>query len=56
MTCNDKIRSILSLKYEVLLCYEKDMAEIMAFYAQISAKFPQDFSVDTRYHNDSTAS
>ena len=36
--------------------YEKDMAEIMAFYAQISAKFPQDFSVDTRYHNDSTAS
>lgn len=36
--------------------YEKDMAEIMAFYAQISAKFPQDFSVDTRYHNDSTVS
>lgn len=33
--------------------YEKDMAEIMAFYAEISAKFPQKFSVDTRYHSDS---
>lgn len=32
--------------------YEKDMAEIMAFYAEISAKFPQKFSVDTRYHSD----
>ncbi|WP_180113908.1 1-acyl-sn-glycerol-3-phosphate acyltransferase [Acinetobacter sp. YH12063] len=30
--------------------YEKDMAEIMAFYAQIHAKFPEKFSVDTRYH------
>ena len=29
--------------------YEKDMAEIMAFYAQINAKFPENFSVDTRY-------
>ncbi len=30
--------------------YEKDMAEIMDFYAQIHAKFPEKFSVDTRYH------
>ncbi|WP_171319294.1 MULTISPECIES: 1-acyl-sn-glycerol-3-phosphate acyltransferase [unclassified Acinetobacter] len=30
--------------------YEKDMAEIMGFYAQIHAKFPEKFSVDTRYH------
>ena len=30
--------------------YEKDMAEIMAFYAQINPKFPELFSVDTRYH------
>ncbi|OTG79901.1 acyltransferase [Acinetobacter sp. ANC 5054] len=29
--------------------YEKDMAEIMGFYAQINAKFPEKFSVDTRY-------
>ncbi|WP_411684165.1 1-acyl-sn-glycerol-3-phosphate acyltransferase [Acinetobacter indicus] len=28
---------------------EKDMAEIMAFYASIAAKFPEQFSVDTRY-------
>jgi 1-acyl-sn-glycerol-3-phosphate acyltransferase len=33
--------------------YEKDMAEIMDFYAQISAKFPEKFSVDTRYSNQS---
>ena len=31
--------------------YEKDMAEIMAFYAQINPKFPKLFSVDTRYHS-----
>ncbi|WP_180063478.1 1-acyl-sn-glycerol-3-phosphate acyltransferase [Acinetobacter sp. YH16042] len=30
--------------------YEKDMAEIMDFYAQIHAKFPENFSVDTRYY------
>ncbi|WP_180162810.1 1-acyl-sn-glycerol-3-phosphate acyltransferase [Acinetobacter sp. YH12069] len=30
--------------------YEKDMAEIMDFYAQIHAKFPEKFSVDTRYY------
>ncbi|UUS59986.1 1-acyl-sn-glycerol-3-phosphate acyltransferase [Acinetobacter sp. YH16056_T] len=30
--------------------YEKDMAEIMGFYAQIHAKFPEKFSVDTRYY------
>ncbi|WP_171407530.1 1-acyl-sn-glycerol-3-phosphate acyltransferase [Acinetobacter tianfuensis] len=30
--------------------YEKDMAEIMAFYASISAKFPEQFSVDLRYN------
>ncbi|MGA6878750.1 MULTISPECIES: 1-acyl-sn-glycerol-3-phosphate acyltransferase [Acinetobacter] len=29
---------------------EKDMAEIMAFYASIAAKFPKQFSVDTRYY------
>lgn len=28
---------------------EKDMAEIMEFYAQIHAKFPENFSVDVRY-------
>lgn len=28
---------------------EKDMAEIMAFYANIKAKFPKQFSVDQRY-------
>nr|WP_218948935.1 1-acyl-sn-glycerol-3-phosphate acyltransferase [Acinetobacter sp. YH16039] len=32
--------------------YEKDMAEIMAFYAQIQAKFPEQFSVDTRYYHE----
>ncbi|WP_019837834.1 1-acyl-sn-glycerol-3-phosphate acyltransferase [Acinetobacter towneri] len=32
--------------------YEKDMAEIMAFYAQIEAKFPENFSVDTRYYSE----
>ena len=30
--------------------YEKDMAEIMGFYAQINPKFPEKFSVDTRYY------
>lgn len=29
---------------------EKDMAEIMAFYASIAVKFPEQFSVDTRYY------
>ncbi|WP_038342609.1 1-acyl-sn-glycerol-3-phosphate acyltransferase [Acinetobacter sp. A47] len=29
--------------------YAKDMAEIMAFYAKINAKFPEKFSVDRRY-------
>lgn len=29
--------------------YEKDMAEIMDFYATIHAKFPENFSVDQRY-------
>ncbi len=29
--------------------YEKDMTEIMAFYAEIRAKFPEKFSVDQRY-------
>jgi hypothetical protein len=28
---------------------QKDMAEIMAFYAGIAAKFPEDFSIDQRY-------
>ena len=31
---------------------EKDMAEIMAFYAQVKAKFPECFSVDTRYYSE----
>jgi 1-acyl-sn-glycerol-3-phosphate acyltransferase len=30
---------------------QQDLAEIMAFYANISPKFPEDFSVDTRYLN-----
>ena len=30
--------------------YEKDMAEIMAFYADIEPKFPECFSVDQRYY------
>ena len=30
--------------------YEKDMAEIMAFYAEIQPKFPECFSVDQRYY------
>ena len=29
--------------------YQKDMAEIMSFYAEINAKFPENFSVDQRY-------
>ena len=29
--------------------FEVDMAEIMAFYANIQPKFPHQFSVDTRY-------
>ena len=29
--------------------YEKDMHEIMEFYAQIAGKIPENFSVDTRY-------
>jgi len=29
--------------------YEKDMMEIMSFYAEINAKFPEKFSVDQRY-------
>lgn len=29
--------------------YEKDMVEIMAFYAGIQGKFPEKFSVDQRY-------
>ncbi len=32
--------------------YEKDMAEIMGFYAQINAKFPENFSVDKRYYTE----
>lgn len=32
--------------------FEKDMAEIMAFYAQVKAKFPECFSVDTRYYSE----
>ncbi len=32
--------------------YEHDMQEIMAFYAQIHAKFPENFSIDTRYSAD----
>lgn len=31
--------------------YEQDMAEIMAFYAGIHPKFPELFSVDTRYYS-----
>jgi 1-acyl-sn-glycerol-3-phosphate acyltransferase len=31
--------------------YEKDMNEIMDFYANISAKFPENFSVDTRFYS-----
>lgn len=31
---------------------QKDMTEIMTFYAQINAKFPEDFSVDQRYQSD----
>ena len=33
--------------------YEKDMAEIMAFYAQINPKFPELFSVDQRFIDNS---
>lgn len=29
--------------------YEQDMAEIMAFYANIEPKFPEKFSIDQRY-------
>ena len=32
--------------------YEKDMAEIMDFYSQINAKFPENFSVDQRYYTE----
>ncbi|MFW1859995.1 1-acyl-sn-glycerol-3-phosphate acyltransferase [Acinetobacter defluvii] len=32
--------------------YEKEMAEIMGFYAQIHPKFPELFSVDTRYYSE----
>ena len=32
--------------------YEKDMAEIMDFYSQINAKFPENFSVDKRYYTE----
>lgn len=31
---------------------QKDMTEIMTFYAQINAKFSEDFSVDQRYQSD----
>jgi 1-acyl-sn-glycerol-3-phosphate acyltransferase len=31
--------------------YEQDMQEIMQFYASIHPKFPEKFSVDTRYSN-----
>ena len=31
---------------------QKDMTEIMQFYAQIHAKFPEDFSVDQRYYSE----
>lgn len=30
--------------------FEKDMTEIMAFYAEINPKFPEDFSIDQRYN------
>ena len=33
--------------------YEQDMAEIMAFYAQINPKFPELFSVDQRFIDNS---
>ena len=32
--------------------FEKDMAEIMAFYAQVQAQIPESFSVDTRYYSE----
>ena len=32
--------------------FEKDMTEIMAFYAEINAKFPEKFSIDQRYSPD----
>ena len=32
--------------------YEKDMAEIMDFYSQINAKFPENFSIDKRYYTE----
>lgn len=31
---------------------QKDMTEIMAFYAEINAKFPEKFSIDQRYSPD----
>ena len=31
---------------------QKDMTEIMQFYALIHAKFPEDFSVDQRYYSE----
>lgn len=32
--------------------YQKDMTEIMVFYAEINAKFPEKFSIDQRYSPD----
>ncbi|EEY94111.1 1-acyl-sn-glycerol-3-phosphate acyltransferase [Acinetobacter junii] len=32
--------------------YQKDMTKIMAFYAEINAKFPEKFSIDQRYSPD----
>ena len=32
--------------------FEEDMAEIMDFYAEINAKFPEKFSIDQRYSPD----
>lgn len=32
--------------------YQKDMTEIMAFYAEINAKFPEKFSIDQHYSPD----
>ncbi len=32
--------------------YQKDMTEIMAFYAEINAKFPEKFSIDQRFSPD----
>ena len=32
--------------------FEKDMKQIMTFYASVHAKFPAKFSVDTRYFSD----